>query len=123
MHLSFTLKQQAFKRAQAAVKSSQVEEKTQDDQKSPASNQNYEVVQAPVEPVKPVEEAQVVKKTYEQWKNEIFTAQNKETILKLVAAYRKGDVTAENFQKLATEMLASKDDKMVGLGLYASWAI
>lgn len=59
------------------------------------------------------------KKSYEKWKAEIFAAQSREIILQLTAAYKKGDVTAEDFQKLVNDMLASKDDKMIGLGLYA----
>ncbi len=59
------------------------------------------------------------KKSYEQWKSEIFAAQNKESVAKLVTALKKGELTNEDFQKLVSEMIASKDDKMVGLALYA----
>ncbi len=59
------------------------------------------------------------KKSYEQWRAEIFAAQNKDSIAKLVAALKKGEVTNEDFQKLVTEMIASKDDKLVGLALFA----
>jgi hypothetical protein len=61
----------------------------------------------------------VDKKSFEQWKSEIFAAQSKEAIAKLVAALKKGELTNEEFQKLVSEMIASKDDKMVGLALYA----
>lgn len=59
------------------------------------------------------------KKSIAQWRSEIFAAQNKEVIMKLIAALKKGDVTTEDYQRLVSEMAASKDDKMVGLALYA----
>jgi hypothetical protein len=59
------------------------------------------------------------KKSFAQWRSEIFAAQNKEVIMKLVAALKKGEVTQEDYQRLVSEMVASKDDKMVGLALYA----
>ena len=58
-------------------------------------------------------------KSFEAWRTEIFAAQNKEVIIKLVAALKKGEVTTEDFQKLVSEMINSKDEKIVGLALYA----
>ena len=58
-------------------------------------------------------------KSFEAWRSEIFAAQNKEVIIKLVAALKKGEVTSDDYQKLVSEMINSKDDKIVGLALYA----
>ncbi|MBC7754140.1 MAG: hypothetical protein H7Z71_07890 [Moraxellaceae bacterium] len=67
----------------------------------------------------PVDAAVNAKKSFEAWKSEIFAAQNKEVIIKLVAALKKGEVSSEDYQKLVSEMINSKDDKIVGLALYA----
>ena len=86
------------------------------------SKQNTNTAQEqykPVDSTLPTDAPAADKKSYEQWKTEIFAAQNKEAIMKLVAALKKGDVKTEDFQRLVSEMVASKDDKMVGLALYA----
>ena len=67
----------------------------------------------------PVDASAITKKSFEAWRTEIFAAQNKEIIIKLVAALKKGEVTSEDYQKLVSEMINSKDDKIVGLALYA----
>lgn len=59
------------------------------------------------------------KKSYEQWRSELFAAQNREVIQGLVSAYKKNEVSSDEFYKLVSEMLNSKDDKMIGLGIYA----
>jgi hypothetical protein len=73
----------------------------------------------PLENELPIDAPTKNKPSFDQWKSEIFAAQNKEVIIKLVAALKKGDISAEDYQKLVSEMLASKDDKMIGLALYA----
>lgn len=91
--------------------------KTESDSKQ---NQNAAQEQyTAVETALPTDAPAADKKAYAQWRAEIFAAQNKEVIMKLVAALKKGDVTTEDYQKLVSEMVASKDDKMVGLALYA----
>lgn len=62
---------------------------------------------------------EVNQRSFEDWKLEIFSAQNNEVILKLTAAYKKGEVSEETFQQLVDDMLNSGDDKMIRLGLYA----
>lgn len=59
----------------------------------------------------------VVRRSFEDWRAEIFSAQNREVILKLTAAYKKGEVSNEVFQQLVNEMLKG-DNKMIGLGLF-----
>ena len=88
---------------------------TESKQNTNVSHEQY----TPVDNTLPTDVPANDKKTYAQWRAEIFAAQNKEAIMKLVAALKKGDVTNEEYQKLVSEMVASKDDKMVGLALYA----
>ncbi len=85
-------------------------------QKTNAAQEHYK----PVDNMLPRSAPPIVeKKSFDQWKSEIFAAQSKEAIMKLVVALKKGEVTNEMFQRLAAELTASKDDKIVGLGLYA----
>ena len=64
-------------------------------------------------------EKEIIKKTYEQWKSEIFSSQSTESILKFSAAFRKNEITSQDFQKLISEMLNSENNKLIGLALYA----
>jgi hypothetical protein len=68
----------------------------------------------------PVKQAEDVKevKSIDQWKSEIITAQNKDTVLKFAAAFKKGEVSVEDFKSLTTEFVKNDDQKIVGLGLY-----
>jgi hypothetical protein len=104
---------------QAAARLAQSEAPEQTESNTKQTTNAAQEQYKPVDNTLPTDAPVAEKKSYEQWRSEIFAAQSKEAIMKLVAAYKKGEVTNEMFQRLAAEMIASKDDKMVGLGLYA----
>lgn len=58
------------------------------------------------------------KKTFAEWRAQIFAQPTRETVDALMAAYRKNEVTAAEVQALAQDLLDQNDDKMKGLGLY-----
>lgn len=101
--------------AHKAAQETSAKTETDSKQNSNVSQEQYK----PVDNTLPTDAPAADKKTYAQWRAEIFAAQNKEAIMKLVAALKKGEVTNDEYQRLVSEMVASKDDKMVGLALYA----
>lgn len=87
---------------------------------NPAATFNSMNVNGASSPVVNTEQAeQGPKKTLEQWKSELYAEQNKEFIVKLVTAYKNGEISNENYDALTTELLSSNDVKFNSLGLYA----
>ena len=57
------------------------------------------------------------KKSYSKWRFEIFANPTKEILGQFIGAYRKGDVTATEFQAMAQELIEQDDIQIKGLGL------
>lgn len=57
------------------------------------------------------------KKTYAEWRNQIFTAQSSEVVTQYIVAHRKNEVTATEYQAMAQDLLDQEDNKLKGLGL------
>lgn len=81
-------------------------------------NNGNAVVVAPVPvsdnrtPVKP-------KKTFTEWRNQLFAAPTSENLALFIAAYRKNDVTATEFQAMAQDLVDQSDIKLKAIGLMA----
>jgi len=60
-----------------------------------------------------------LKKTFAQLRQEFYTLATKEVVVSIVSAYKKNEITKEDFYKLQTEALSQQDSKYVGLALYA----
>ncbi|MBC7456976.1 MAG: hypothetical protein H7235_01920 [Bdellovibrionaceae bacterium] len=58
-------------------------------------------------------------KTYAQWRTEIFAKPTKDTMGLFIAAYRKGEVTATEYQAMAQDLVDQSDASLKGLGLMA----
>ncbi len=59
------------------------------------------------------------KKSYTQWRADIFAKQNKEILTAFINAHRAGDVSAAEFQAMAQDLIDQDDVKIKGLGLMA----
>ncbi len=63
-------------------------------------------------PVKP-------KKTFIEWRNQLFAAPTSENLALFIAAYRKNEVTATEFQAMAQDLVDQNDIKLKAIGLMA----
>lgn len=59
------------------------------------------------------------KKSFEKWRAEIFATPTKETMTLFINAFRKGDVTATEYQAMAQDLIDQSDSNLKGLGLMA----
>ena len=59
------------------------------------------------------------KKSFAQWRSEIFANPTNEEISLFVQAYKRGEVTTTEFQSMAQDLLDQNDNKLKGLGLFA----
>jgi hypothetical protein len=59
------------------------------------------------------------KKSFAQWRSEIFASPTKETMTSFITAFRKGEVSATEYQAMAQDLLDQSDASMQGLGLMA----
>ena len=57
------------------------------------------------------------KKSYAKWRSEIFANPSKEILSLFITAFRKGEVTATEFQAMAQELIEQDDIQIKGLGL------
>ncbi|MGZ3724884.1 MAG: hypothetical protein ACXWPX_12210 [Pseudobdellovibrio sp.] len=57
------------------------------------------------------------KKSYADWRAQIFASQSSDAIGQFILAYRKNDVTSTELQAMATDLLDQDDAKLKGLGL------
>ncbi|MBC7421704.1 MAG: hypothetical protein H7328_13325 [Bdellovibrio sp.] len=75
--------------------------------------------QAPVIVNAEAEDKDKDKKTFAQWRALIFAIPTRETLAPFIEAYRKGTVTATEYQAMAQDLLDQPNEKYKGLGLYA----
>lgn len=59
------------------------------------------------------------KKSFAQWRAEIFAKPTKETVASFIAAFRKGEVSATEYQAMAQDLIDQSDSNLKGLGLMA----
>ncbi len=59
------------------------------------------------------------RKSYTQWRADIFAKQNKEILTAFINAHRAGDVSVAEFQAMAQDLIDQDDVKIKGLGLMA----
>jgi len=59
------------------------------------------------------------KKSFDQYRQEFYTKASKEAVQDIVNAYRNNEMTRDQFYSLQNEALNQKDQKYVGLALYA----
>lgn len=59
------------------------------------------------------------KKSFEKWRAEIFATPTKETMTLFINAFRKGDVTATEYQAMAQDLIDQSSPSLKGLGLMA----
>jgi hypothetical protein len=57
------------------------------------------------------------KKSYSEWRTQIFASANTDTLSQFVSAYKKGDVTSTELQAMAQDLLDQNDNNYKGLGL------
>lgn len=60
-----------------------------------------------------------VKKTYAEWRQEIFAKASKEAVTDFIAAYRRNELTETEYQAMAQELIEQPDANLKGLGLMA----
>lgn len=58
------------------------------------------------------------KKTYAQWRSQIFAQPTRENISAFLEAHRKGEITSTEVQAMAQDLLDQNDENLKGLGLY-----
>lgn len=58
------------------------------------------------------------KKTFAQWRAQIFAQPTNESINSFLEAYRKGDVSATEVQAMAQDLMDQNNETLKGLGLY-----
>lgn len=66
-----------------------------------------------------VNPAEKKRKTFSQWRSEIFAKPTKEVIFAFITSHRRGDVTATEFQAMAQDLLDQEGVTLKGLGLMA----
>lgn len=59
------------------------------------------------------------KKTYAEWRTQLFASPTSETLGLFIAAYRKNEVTATEFQAMAQDLVDQSDVKHKAIGLMA----
>jgi len=59
------------------------------------------------------------KKSFDQYRQEFYSKASKEIVQDIVNAYKKNEITRDQFYSLQNEALNQKDQKYVGLALYA----
>ena len=59
------------------------------------------------------------KKSYSQWRSEIFASPTQATMTAFITAYRKGEVTATEYQAMAQDLLEQNNSTLKGLALMA----
>lgn len=59
------------------------------------------------------------KKSFAQWRAQMFAAPTRETLALFIEAYRKGELTTTEFQSMAQDLLEQTDEKYKGLGILA----
>jgi len=59
------------------------------------------------------------KKSFDQYRQEFYAKASKEIVQDIVNAYKKNEITRDQFYSLQNEALNQKDQKYVGLALYA----
>lgn len=63
--------------------------------------------------------AKKTNKTSAEWSKDIFASNDRQLILKFVAAYKNKEITESEFYSVINELLVSKDETKKGFGLYA----
>ncbi len=66
-----------------------------------------------------VEAGAPAKKKFSEWRTQIFASPTPEVLGQFIAAFRKGEITATEYQALAQDLIAQEDSKLKGLGLSA----
>ena len=59
------------------------------------------------------------KKTYTEWRNQLFAAPTAENLALFIAAYRKNEVSVTEFQAMAQDLVDQSDGKLKAIGLMA----
>lgn len=59
------------------------------------------------------------KKSYSQWRQEIFAKPMAETMTAFISAYRREEISSTEFQAMAQDLLEQNDANLKGLGLMA----
>ncbi len=59
------------------------------------------------------------KKSFSQWRAEVYEKKSKEIITAFITAHRAGTVTAAEFQAMAQDLIEQEDAQLKGLGLMA----
>lgn len=59
------------------------------------------------------------KKSFADWRNQIFAQPTRESLNLFLEAFRKGEVTSTEVQSLSQDLIDQNDEKLKGLGLYA----
>ncbi len=89
---------------------------------SAANNQPQAYIDNSAPAAEPAPQAQVpaktpAKKTFVQWRNQIFSTPTPDTVAQFVAAFRKNEITTAEYQVMAQDLLDQSDSKLKGLGL------
>ncbi len=71
----------------------------------------------------PKDPKDVKKKTYSQWRAQIFATPTRETLLPFIEAYRKTQVSATEYQSMSQDLLDQPEEKYKGLGIMALRAV
>lgn len=106
------------------AKNNRSESKKEGSSSEQQENTNYQVNQAQPNSVQNPTAAEdpnaekSKKKTFAQWREQIYSKPTRESIDAFLAAYRKGEVTNTEVQAMAQDLLDQNGDSMRGLGLY-----
>lgn len=65
------------------------------------------------------QESKKNRKSFSEWRSIIFANPTQETMTKFIEAFRKGEVSLEDYQSMAQDLLDQNSDKLKGLGLMA----
>ena len=117
---------QAKKAVQQRQQAAQKRAQQQASDKTSASNNSYDNSAAAfVAPAQqdntpaPTQPVATNKKSFTEWRSQIFANPTSDILNQFIAAYRKGEVTATEYQAMAQDLLEQTDTKYQALGLQA----
>lgn len=110
------LAQQAKASSSDTKKGSEASDSSNYDNQSGYAGDRKNPTNAPVEDPNAAKKKD--KKTFAQWREQIFAVPTRESVNSFIEAYRKGDLTATEVQAMAQDLLDQNNDSLKGLGLY-----
>lgn len=79
----------------------------------------YQANQAEVQDVNTQDTTKKNRKSFSEWRALIYASPTQDTMKKFIEAFRAGEVSQEDYQSMAQDLLDQSDDKYKGLGLMA----